>query len=214
MSDDEIVEIPKSRLALLEGVNKMTNDLWNDDKIGMALKERWKEKHPEANIPEVVVAQSTRKVEQELLAKVEAKEKAVDDKISAWEKKYQDKEEAETNKKAEEKFASEVDETKKKYQLTAEGMEKVFARMKEKNNPDVEAAAAWVTDHEIKAKPVSNSSAYTPSDMNLYGSSQGDEEWKELNKNPIKYGDRVLNEMATDFANGNFGRYKEFGGDL
>jgi len=210
---DEFVEIPKSRLNLLEGTAKLANTLWNDEKVGMTVKERYKEINPEANIPEVVVAQSSRRVEQELISKVEAKEKAVDDKISAWEKKMQERDDADSNKVAEAAFSSEVEATKKKYQLTDEGMAKVFERMKAKNNPDVEAAAAWVTDHEVKAAPVQNSS-FSPNDMNLYGSSQGDNEWAELNKNPLKYGDRVLTEMANDFANGNFGRYKEFGGDL
>lgn len=210
---DEIVEIPKSRLAVLEGINRLTNELWNDEKVGMALKERWKEKHPEANIPEVVVAQSTRKVEQEILAKVEAKEKAVDDKISAWEKKQKEKEDKDADLLATKAFESEVEATKKKYQLTSEGMEKVFSRMKEKNNPDVEAAAAWVTDHEVKASPTTTSS-YSPQNMDLYGSNSGDKEWEDLNRDPIKYGDKVLNEMVNDFSNGNFGKYKEFGGSV
>lgn len=210
---DEFVEIPKSRLSLLEGTAKLAQEIWGDEKVGMAVKERYKEMHPEANIPEVVVAQSSRRVEQELLSKVEAKEKALEDRISAFEANQKARDEADSNRVAEAEFARDVEATKKKYQLTDEGMSKVFDRMKTKNNPDVEAAAAWVTDHEVKAAPVTNSS-YAPQDMNLYGSSQGDTEWAELNKNPVKYGDRVLGEMVNDFANGNFSRYKEFGGDL
>lgn len=210
---DEMIEVSRSRLSVLEGVSKLANDLWNDEKVGMTVKERWKEKHPEANIPEVVVAQSTRKVEQDLLAKVEAKEKAVDEKISAFEKNWKDRDEKEANEKSEKAFSTEVESTQKKYQLTPEGMEKVFARMKEKNNPDVEAAAAWVTDHEPKIAPTSTSS-YSPQNMDLYGSNSGDKEWESLNKDPIKYGDSVLNEMVNDFANGNYSKYKEFGGTI
>lgn len=210
---DENVEIPRSRLELLEGVAKLNNSLWNDPVHGMKMKEMVKDKFPDANIPEVDLARSSRTVEAELLTKVEAANKTALDRIEAFEKSQRDRDEADQNKKAEAEFAADVEATKKKYQLTSEGMEKVFARMKEKNNPDVEAAAAWVTDHEVKATPVNNSS-YSPQDMNLYGSSQGDAEWAELNKNPIKYGDRILTEMANDFANGNFGKYKEFGGDL
>lgn len=210
---DEIVEIPKSRLDLLERVGALANDLWNDEKVGMTLKERVKEKNPSANIPEVVVAQSTRRAEQELLARVEAKEKAVEDRIAAFEKAQKERDEKDVEATASRVFESEVEAGKKKYHLTSEGVEKVFARMKEKNNPDFEAAAAWVTDHEVKATPITSSN-YSPQNMDLYGSGSGDEEWASLNKDPLKYGDRVLAEMASDFANGNFGRYKEFGGTV
>lgn len=210
---DEIVEVSKSRLQLLENVGALSDRLWNDEKIGMAIKERYTELVPNANIPEVVVAQSKRKVEQDFIAKVDAKEKAIEDRISAFEKAQKDRDEADYNKKAEVAFADDVEATKKKYHLTVEGMEKVFARMKDKNNPDIEAAAAWVTDHEVKAKPVSPS-GFAPQSMDMYGSNSGDKEWEDLNRDPIKYGDKVLSEMANDFANGNFSRYKEFGGDL
>ena len=209
---DDIVEISKSKLDLLNGVSTLNNALWNDPKVGMVMKERTKELYPNANIPEVDAVVSARKVEHELLTKVEAKEKAIEDRIAAFEAKQLATDEAAKNAQAEKTFSAEIDATKKKYNLTAEGMEKVFARMKEKNNPDVESAAAWVTDHEVKA-PVQNSN-HSPSNMNLYGSSDGDAEWASLNKNPQKWGDATLTEMINDFQSGNFGKYKEFGGNL
>jgi hypothetical protein len=209
---DEIVEVSKSKLIALESVNALKDALWNDPITGPKMKELVKEKYPAANIPEVDIARNVRKVENELVTKVAEKEKAVDEKISAFEKKWADRD-AEAAKKEEEKsFEVEVEATKRKYNLTSEGMEKVFARMREKNSPDVEAAAAWVTDHEIK-KPVGDSS-YTPQYNDLYGSNSGADEWAALNRDPLKYGTEELGRMAHDFKNGDFGKYKEFGGNL
>jgi hypothetical protein len=211
MSEDYI-EISKSRLQALESVNSLKEALWNDPNTGPRVKELVKEKFPNANIPEVDMARNSRKVETELLAKVSEKEKAVDAKIASFEAKWVERDESVAREKEERVFESEVERTRKKYNLTQEGMEKVFSRMKEKNNPDVEAAAAWVTDHEVKA-PV-ESSNYAPQTMDMYGANSGAKEWEDLNRDPIKYGDREIARMANDFANGNFGKYKEFGGDL
>lgn len=209
---DETMEVSKARLTALEGVNQLKEALWNDPKFGPQIKEMVKEKFPQANIPEVDAARAARKVENEVIERVTAKEKALDDKIAAFTKTQEDRDTEYKTRKEEKEFESEVDSVKKKYQLTAEGMEKVFARMEEKNNPDVESAAAWVTDHEAKAPVQENS--FAPQTMDMYGANSGAEEWRSLNQNPIAYGDRVLSEMANDFKNGQFHKYKEFGGSL
>jgi hypothetical protein len=87
-------------------------------------------------------------------------------------------------------------------------MEKVFSRMKEKNNPDVEAAAAWVTDHEPKQSPLTNSS-YSPAGMDVFGSSSGDKEFEEINKHAFdgKWFDKEVRSINEDFINGRGGLY-------
>lgn len=210
---DEIIEISRSKLALLEGTAKLANDLWNDPDLGPQVKEATKQKYPQANIPEVDMLRATRKAESEILAKVEETKKETFSRIEAFEKSQKDREEKDSQAKAEKDFAGEIEETKSKYKLTAEGMEKVFARMKEKNNPDMEAAAAWVTDHEPKESP-QTSSPYAPQSFDLYGSQSGDKEWEALNRNPLKFGEDEMARMANDFSNGNFSKYKEWGGSL
>lgn len=209
---DENIEVSKARLTALEGVNQLKEALWNDPKFGPQIKEMVKEKFPQANIPEVDAARAARKVETEVLEKFTAREKAIDEKIASFNKAQEDRDTEHRTRKEEKEFEVEVDSVRKKYQLTAEGMEKVFARMKAKNNPDVEAAAAWVTDHESKAPMQENS--FTPQGIDMYGANSGADEWRELNTDPRKYGDKVITEMANDFRNGNFGKYKEFGGTL
>lgn len=205
---DEMVEISRSRLNLLEGVSKLNNDLWNDPKLGMQVKELVKEKYPNANIPELDAIRSVKKSEDEILTKVEAANKATMERIEAFEKAQRDKEEKDVSAKAEREFAADVEATKRKYQLTQEGMEKVFARMKEKNNPDVEAAAAWVTDHEPKQDPLMGSNI-SPANMDLFGSSSGDKEFEEINKHAFdgKWFDKEVRRINEDFLNGRGGLY-------
>jgi hypothetical protein len=207
MSED-LVEVSKSLLSNLQGTAKIANALWNDEKVGMLVKERTKELLPNSNIPEVDAARTARKSETEILSKVEAKEKALEDRISAFEKSQRERDEKDINAKAERDFANDVEGTKKKYQLTAEGMEKVFARMKEKNNPDVESAAAWVTDHEPKQSPLTSSS-YSPASMDVFGSSSGADEFKEINAHAFdgKWFDKEVRAINEDFINGRGGLY-------
>lgn len=203
---EEMIEVSRSKLASVEGSAKLMESLWNDPKYGMKVKEFTKEKFPNANIPEIDTLQEVRKTENDLIAKFEAKEKGLDDKISAWEKKQQEKETKENDDRETARFESEVQTTKKKYQLSAEGMEKVFARMKEKNNPDVEAAAAWVTDHEQAARPIEQP-GYGSQGMdfqNSFSSAQDDKDWELLNKNPwdMRFADKEIRQITSDFANG------------
>lgn len=202
MSDD-LVEVSKSLLNQLQGTAKLTNAIWNDPKYGMTVKEIVKEKYPDANIPELDAIHSVKRAESEIHTKVEESTKQILSRIEAFEKSQKDRDEKEATTKAEKEFADQVESTKKKYQLSPEGMEKVFSRMKEKNNPDVEAAAAWVTDHEPKQDPLMNSS-YSPSGIDMYGASSGDKEFEEINKHAFdgKWFDKEVRKINEDFLNG------------
>lgn len=203
---DEIVEISKSRLSALEGSSKLINDLWNDPKLGMKVKAITKEKFPNSNIPELDAVNEVHTTEERILTAVKAEKKTLEDRITAFEKNQQERDEKEANSRAESSFAADVEATKKKYQLSPEGMEKVFARMKEKNNPDVEAAAAWVTDHQAPAKPL-DQPGYGSQSMdfqNSFNSAQDDKDWELLNKNPfdMKFADQEIRRITQDFNNG------------
>lgn len=214
---DEIVEVSRAHLTELEKISSLTNALWNDPVEGIKIKESVKRKFPNSNLPEVDAINTIRKSESEIIAKVEAKEKALEDRISAFENSQKERDTKAADEASKKSFESDVESTRKKYQLSPEGMEKVFARMKEKNNPDVEAAAAWVTDHEVKAAPI-NASGYAPQNINPFGASEEDKNWELLNKNPwdMKFADKEINQICNDFNNGRGGLYgpNGMGGEL
>lgn len=213
MSDEEVT-VSAARLKLLERNANLAEALWNDPKHGMKIKEIAKEKWPDSNIPELDAIREVKKTESDILTKVEETKKETIARIEAFEAERKKEKEEAREARAKSDFESDVESAKKKYQLTPEGMEKVFARMKEKNNPDVEAAAAWVTDHQ--PAPLNHTSA--PSAFNPFGSRSEDKDWELLNKNPFdgKFAEQEISRITADFANGLGHKYgaNGMGGEL
>ncbi len=198
---NDIVEVPASRLALLEKVEKLANGLFNDPKHGMAVKSAFKEKYPDAILPEVDAYKAAQSVKQDVLGAVDDRIKGLSDTMT----KFMDEQKAArevANKEREEKsFAREVKDAQDKYRLTDAGMQAAFDRMKAQNNPDVEAAAAWVASNIDKAEPVSGS-GYSP--HNPFGINQPESHYELLNKNPFdgKFAEAEIAKINQDFANG------------
>lgn len=189
---DETVEISKSDLAILQNAHKLLGDLW-DGKTGMDFKKMVKAARPDTKIPELETIEAVTKPYDEKITHLTENNKKLEERLDKWE-------EDQKNRSEESELSSTLHDVKKKYSLTDEGMDKVIARMKEKSNPDAEAAAAWVRDQLPKTKPVNNSN-YTPQSFNLYGSSEKDEKWEALNKDPIKFFDNEVATILNEFAN-------------
>lgn len=190
----DTVEISARDLADLQRMaqsGKIAEQVWNDPKHGMKLKALVKEAIPDANIPELDVLNQTNKVRDEAFAKVE--EMAT--RIAKMEADAQTREDENKIKLEEAKFTDKLEAVRKAKNFTEEGMKRVLDRMKEHNNPDVEAAAAWVLSQEPKHP---TKSAYAPQTMDLYGSNSGDKKWEELNKNPVAFFDRECLEILND----------------
>lgn len=197
-----MAEISDEQLATLQRAHKLLDTLWNDKDQGTAFKKMVKAKMPDVSIPEVDVAERLQKDSDEKYTKVEAQNKALQDRLDKWESSQKDKEEEGTLKKR-------IDAVQKEYGWTEEGMEKVIKRMREQNSADVESAAAWVDKHNPKAKPTTNSTpAYMPEKMNLYGTGEKDERWADLNKSPERYFDKEVTNIMNNPEN-----YREFGGE-
>lgn len=186
-----MAEISDAELAVKNRAVALLDKLWNDPKEGMSFKRKVKELVPDVKIPELDIVEGATAP---LMAEIEEQKKAnktLSDRLDNWEKTQKDgKEEVE--------LQSQLDSIKKAYGFTIDGMQKVIDRMKEKNNPDAESAAAWVASQERKTKPVTDS-ALMPAALNLYGSNSEDESWADLNKDPIKWADREMVKMINEF---------------
>lgn len=190
----EMVEINARDLADLQRFaqsGRVAEQVWNDPKHGMELKALVKKAIPDANIPELDVLNETNKVRDEASIKFEAMEA----KLAKFEEDNNRRIEEAKVQKEEAGFAAKLDAVRKAKNFTDEGMKKVIDRMKEHNNPDVEAAAAYVLSQEPKHP---TQSAYAPQTMDLYGSNSGAKEFEELNRNPVAYFDRVAAEIMND----------------
>lgn len=180
-----------AELQRLAQSGKIAEQVWNDPIHGMKLKSIVKEAIPEANIPELDVLNQTNKVRDESFAKVEALEA----KLAKFEEANTKRLEDDKIQREEANFTSRLEAVRKAKHFTDEGMKKVIDRMKEHNNPDVEAAAAWVLSQEPK---VPTQSAYAPQTMDIYGSNSGDKKWEELNRNPVAFFDKEVLEILND----------------
>src|SRR5574337_56914 len=170
-----MAEIDDKELDTLRRAYKLMDDLYSDKEYGMAFKKMMKAKAPESRIPELDIVESVTKPYDDKIASLVEENKKLREEWENDRKSRKDKEE--------EVFVrATLDDVQRKYGLTDDGMQKVIARMKDKNNPDAEAAAAFVLSQQPKTKPATTSN-YTPSDLNLYGSSTADEQYKELHEN-------------------------------
>ena len=92
-----------------------------------------------------------------------------------------------------------VESVKKTRGLSDEAMERVFARMRDQNNPDVESAAAFVADSIPKAAPqVGIYDNLLPQTVDPYGTASGDEAWASLHKDPNAWMTEKLRSIARD----------------
>lgn len=198
---NDFVEVPAQRLALLEKVEKLANGLFNDPKHGMAVKSAFKEKYPDAVLPEVDAFNAARAVKEEVVSAVDDRIKGLSDTMN----KFMEEQKAERTKATEERetknFGRAIKDAQRKYHLTDEGMQAAFERMKEQNNPDVESAAAWVASNVSKAEPVMGSN-YTP--VNPFGINEPEPHYEMLNKNPFdgRFAEAEIAKINADFANG------------
>lgn len=186
------VEISEAEDALRKKYEHLYNKLWNDPKEGLNFKRKVKELVPEAQIPELDMIDVTVKPFEEKLGKALEANDALRARLDAIEKAKKDGDE-------ESALVKSLDSARKKFHLTDEGFDKAVSRMKEMNNPDAEAAAAWVASQEKKAKPVGGSN-FAPSALNLYGAGKVSDDWSELHKDPVAWQDATIQTMLDEFA--------------
>ena len=187
-------EVSEHELAVLRRAEGLLNNMISDPKEGLNVKRKIKALIPDAKFPELDVIDTVTQPFQARLAEQEKVNKSLADRLDAWET-------AQTNSKEESALQAQLDSVKKAYSFTSDGMQKVIERMKEKNNPDAESAAAWVARQERKASPVTNS-ALMPSALNLYGSNKTSDDLDvvALNRDPQGWADNKIIEMLNEFS--------------
>lgn len=97
-------------------------------------------------------------------------------------------------------FTKRLDSASKKYGFDEKRREAVLKRMAEQNNPDLEAAAAYIYDAEPKPPPVNarTSDPHFGGKIDLYGSVSKSESWKDLHENQDKFWRDVVEDVLTN----------------
>lgn len=197
----DIVEVPAQRLALLEKVEKLANGLFSDPKHGMTVKAAFKEKYPDAILPEVDAFHAAQAVKREVVSAVDDRIKGLSDTMTKFIDEQKADREASNRKREDADFTQQIKDAQNRYHLTEAGMQAAFDRMKAQNNPDVESAAAWVASNIEKASPVSGS-GYTP--VNPFGINAPEPHYELLNKDPFdgKFAEAEIARINADYAQG------------
>lgn len=201
MSDDEVT-MSKQELSVLQNAYSMLNKLYNHPEKAMEFKKLAKEAG--YKVPEIDTIERVTKPYDEKLAAFEEKSKKFMERMDKWENDN-------LSAKEENALRAELDSIQKKEGFTDEGMKKVIDRMREKNNPDVEAAAAWVKSKEPKPTPTTNTHNFAQSKFKgsslTGGGEEGEKAWDSLTKNPDDYFDSIVNDVLNNPENS-----REFGG--
>lgn len=198
MSDT--VTVSKAEIDTLRGIKALMDKAWDNKDTGAPLRALLKKVAPDLKTPEditdsVVAPINARAEEAEKLAKTTA------DRLDKFLAESKDKDDTAT-------LRTELSAAQKKFGLDDEGLTKVMQRMKDKNNPDVEAAAAWVAQTAPKPQPLADHGISSIS-ADLFGTTKKDPNYEALQTggDPFKPGGwfdqeaiKILNEPAEQAA--------------
>jgi len=189
--DPEVRTQVENDIALGQRARNLLDKLWSDPKEGLAFKRKAKAIMPELRIPDIEAIDSVAPVIEAQIGEVQT---GLNKLIERLDK--QDTTAKEARETAD--FEAACAAARKEYQLTDDGWNKVIERMKATNNPDPAAAAAWVTDHMPRQKPVGGS-GFGPQKLNLFGAGKIDEDWKDLHTDPNAWFDKTVAGILDEF---------------
>lgn len=193
---DEPVTITRAQLAQLNAANSFLGELTRDaTAVGQSVRDAAKAKWPTVRFANDVADQYA--------APLRAEIGQVNDKVGKLIERLDAEATSRSDAATEAAIRAELTEARTRYKFSDDGMGQVLARMKEKNNPDVLAAAAWVAEQQPKAQPATPN-GFGPAALHLFGAGadSDDAEVQALHKDPVKWFDREVGDILGEFARG------------
>jgi hypothetical protein len=196
----ETVTIPKAELDTLRAIKTLMDKTWDGKDTGAPLRKLLKQVQPDLKIPEDVADSVIAPVKGEI-EETKKSVKGLAEKLDKFLTENKDKEDTAV-------LRADLASAQKKFGLDDEGLTKVMQRMKDKNNPDVESAAAWVASQAPKPQPIADHGISAIS-ADLFGSTKKDPNYEALQTggDPFKPGGwfdqeaiKILNEPADKAA--------------
>lgn len=198
MSEGEnTVTMSSEEANALRSAHMLLNKLYNHPDKSMDFKHLLRETGHK--VPELDVVDQVVKPRDEKLSSLESEMKKLREERDAERKAAKDKQD-------EDDLRGTLDSVRKEYGFDEEKMSKVMSRMKEKNNMDAEAAAAWVASKEPKPKLSTASHNFGPSSFDGKKAFAGegeaaDKEWKMLMDDAARGTSNHLNMVADEIFN-------------
>lgn len=194
MSGSRTVEIPVEQHDLHQRSAALLSQMLADPRTAEEAERLVATINPDAKFP---ARERREAITKPVLDRIEAEaaaRKALEDKFAAMEA---EKAEA-IQRRQEQELLDRLNAVKAKRGFSDEMMEKVISRMREQNNPDVDAAAAFVSESIPKPAPTSPYADILPTTVDPYGTTSGDEKWAALHKDPNRWLTDELRSIATD----------------
>jgi hypothetical protein len=192
-SNNEQVTVDRGTYELFSRASGLLDNLLKNPKTARDAERLVREINPNASFPASDLAES-------YLAPVRDALDATNKKLAETSENF-----AEYKKKQEEEaqiaaFTDRLNKAATKYGFDEKRREAVLKRMAEQNNPDLEAAAAYIYDAEPKPGPVNPKSAdrYIPGPVDIYGVNSKDERWKDLHDNQDKFWRDVVDDVLAN----------------
>src|SRR5208282_4312033 len=152
-------EISEAQLQILSNAKDLLERLWSSPEHGKAVKKAVKSLYPDRSIPELDIPAAAEADLQGIMKPVVERVEDALGRIEKWETQQRESSEDKA-------LRDQLSAAQNKFKLTDSAMEKVVARMKEKNNPDAESVAAWYVNQNPPARPITGPS-FSPQSMNL-----------------------------------------------
>jgi DNA anti-recombination protein RmuC len=205
-ADPNLVTINRRDAELWQKSTALLDKMLGDPTTAPAAEDLIKKLNPQAVFPgrasrEALLAPmlgEVEKVRTENKAEIEAanaRATALQERLDA-----RDAREAEAAQKAQEaSLTAQLQSIQSRRGFSEETMQKVLDRMREQNNPDVDAAAAWVAESIPKPLPATGHD-YLPSTVDVYGSASDPTGtmWETLHQNPSKWQTDQLRAIVKD----------------
>lgn len=191
---DSIINVPRDQHDLHVRSASLLSQLLADPRTAEDAERLVQTINPEAKFPARERREAILAPVMDELSKERKAREALEAKMAAREEREA---EAERNSK-EQAILDRLNAVKAKRGFSDEMMEKVISRMREQNNPDVDAAAAYVSESIPKAPPATPYADLLPSNVDPYGSVSGDERWAALHKDPNRWLSDEIRAIAKD----------------
>jgi hypothetical protein len=193
MSESDTVVVPRGDYDLALRAHNLLNNLLTRPDTAPSVEDAIAKVNPNAKFParevrETQFAPIMSEIEKERAERL-ALQKRLDDRDV--------EEKTAREKAAEDTLLARMSSIKSKRGFSDEMMDKVVARMREQNNPDIDAAAAWVSESLPKASPVVGHD-YLPSTVDAFGTASKDKAWEGLHANPDKWQTDELRAIVRD----------------
>lgn len=200
----DMVPVPRERFNLGVAALKVLDGLLTSPDSRPTVEKLIKDKFPDAKFADTELFEARtrpiqdridqeRQAREALQAQIDEMKKAEADRLTAAETA---KKEAE-DKRFEQDIAKRLDAVKKKYGFQTEALEAVWKRMQEQNSPDVESAAAFVSETTRKPPPLTGPN-YLPASVDMYGLQKQDDKYALLHANPWSYFDNEVRDIVAN----------------